>query len=82
MLKLKIGSEVILTVNVEQLIQDCLINAKTGNIWHVEFAQGSVCVKFSKEKAGFKAMKSPDLSRKRFWICYEQYETKVSVKKR
>ena len=83
MLKLKIGSEVMLTVNTD--IQDCLINVKTRTILHIEFAQGSVyevCVKYSAAQAGFKAKKSPDLSRKMFWISNEQYKTKISIKKR
>ena len=82
MLKLKIGSEVMLTVNTD--IQDCLINVKTRTILHIEFAQGSVyevCVKYSAAQAGFKAKKSPDLSRKMFCISNEQYKTKISIKK-
>lgn len=72
-----------LTVNTD--IQDCLNNVKTGNILYIEFAQGSVCevcVKYSAEQAGFNAKKSPDLSRKMFWISNEQYKTKISIKKR
>ena len=40
-----------------------------------------VCLKFSEERAGFKAMTSPDLIRKSFWIPNEQYETQISLKK-
>ena len=71
-----------LTVTLD--IQDCLINVKTGKILHFESAQGSffeVCLKFSEERAGFKAMTSPDLIRKSFWIPNEQYETQISLKK-
>lgn len=71
-----------LTVNTD--IQDCLINVKTRTILHIEFAQGSVyevCVKYSAAQAGFKAKKSPDLSRKMFCISNEQYKTKISIKK-
>ena len=38
LLKLKIGTKVVLTVNLD--IKDRLINYQTGNISHIEFAQG------------------------------------------
>ena len=79
MLKLKIGSEVMLTVNTD--IQDCLINVKTRTILHIEGSVYEVCVKYSAAQAGFKAKKSPDLSRKMFCISNEQYKTKISIKK-
>ena len=41
MLKLKVGTNLMLTVNVD--IQDHIIKAQTGIIRHVEFPQGSVC---------------------------------------
>ena len=41
MLKLKVGTNLMLTVNVD--IQDHIIKAQTGIISHVEFPQGSVC---------------------------------------
>ena len=50
LLKLRIGAKVMLTINID--IQDRLINGQTGNIRHIEFAQGSirkVYVKFSDE---------------------------------
>ena len=53
LLQLKIGVKVMLTVNIE--IQHRLINGQTGNVRHIEFAQGSVdkvYVKFSDERAG------------------------------
>ena len=42
LLKLKIGLKVMLKVNID--IQNGLINGQTGNINHIEFAQGSVCI--------------------------------------
>ena len=65
LLKLNIGAKVMLTVNID--IQDRLINDQTGNIRHIEFAQSTVyeiCIKFSDEKAGLKAMRSSYLGRK------------------
>ena len=41
MLKLKVGTNLMLTVNVD--IQDHIIKSQTGIIRHVEFPQGSVC---------------------------------------
>ena len=55
----KIGAKLMLTVNID--IQDHLINGQTGNISHIELAQGSACkiyVKFSDEQAGLKAIRS------------------------
>ena len=65
MLKLNVGAKVMLTVNLD--IQDRLINDQTGNIRHIEFAQSTVyeiCIKFSDEKAGLKAMRSSYSGRK------------------
>ena len=53
----KIGTKVVLTVNLD--IKDRLINDQTGNISHIEFAQGSVrkvYVKFSDEQTDLKEM--------------------------
>ena len=51
LLKLKIGANVMLTVNED--IQDRLINGQAGNVKHIEFVQGGihkVYVKFSDEQ--------------------------------
>ena len=40
LLKMKIGTKVTLTVNLD--MQDRLINGQTGNIKHIKFVQGSV----------------------------------------
>ena len=41
LLKLKIGAKVMLAVNID--MQYLQMNGQTGNISHIEFAQGSVC---------------------------------------
>ena len=81
-LKLKIGAKVMLTVNID--IQDCLINGQTGNIRHIEFAEGTihkVYIKFSDEQAGLKAMRSPYVGIQYSWVPIEKCETEISVKK-
>ena len=72
-LKLKIGAKVMLTVNID--IQDRLINGQTGNIRHIEFAEGTVhkvYVKFSDEQAGLKAMRSSYVGRQNPWVPIEK----------
>ena len=56
-----------LTVNLD--MQDRLINGQTGNIRHIEFAQGSVWkvyINFFDEQAGLKAMRSSYLDRRNY----------------
>ena len=82
LLRLKIGAKVMLTDNVD--IQDRLINHQTGNIEHIEFAQGTVCelyVKFSDEQAGIRAMRSSYLGRHSSWFAIEKCETEIPIKK-
>ena len=82
MLKLKIGAKVMLTVNIG--IQDRLINGQTGNIRHIEFAEGTVhkvYVKFSDEQAGLKAMRSSYVGTQNSWVPIEKCETEISVRK-
>ena len=69
-----------LTFNID--IQDRLINGQTGNISHIELAQGSACkiyVKFSDEQAGLKAMRSSCLVRQNSWVPIEEYETEIPI---
>ena len=82
LLKLKIGTEVMLTVNV--YIQDRLINDQTGNIEHIEFVQGTILkvyVKFFDEEAGTRAMRSSYLGRQNSWVTIEKCETEIPIKK-
>ena len=82
LLELKIGAEVMLTVNV--YIQDRLINGQTGNIEDIEFAEGTVCkvyVKFSDEQAGIREMRSSYLGRHNSWVAIEKCETEIPLKK-
>ena len=76
----KIGAQLMLTFNID--IQDRLINGQTGNISHIELAQGSACkiyVKFSDEQAGLKAMRSSCLVRQNSWVPIEEYETEIPI---
>ena len=71
-----------LTVNIG--IQDRLINGQTGNIRHIEFAEGTVhkvYVKFSDEQAGLKAMRSSYVGTQNSWVPIEKCETEISVRK-
>ena len=82
MLKLKIGAKVMLTVNID--IQDRLINCQTGNIRHIEFAEGTVhkvYAKFSDEQAGLKAIRSSYVDRQNSWVPIKKCGTEISVKK-
>ena len=82
LLKLKIGAKVMLTVNID--IEDRLINGQTGTIRHIEFAQGSarkICIKFSDEQTGSKAMRSSYLGKQNSWFPIEKCETEISIKK-
>ena len=82
LLELKIGAEVMLTVNV--YIQDRLINGQTGNIEDIEFAEGTVrkvYVKFSDEQAGIREMRSSYLGRHNSWVAIEKCETEIPLKK-
>ena len=56
--------------------------SQTGNVRHIEFAQssvGKVCVKFSYEQAGLKAMKLSYLCRQYFWVPIEKSKTEIPV---
>ena len=51
-------------------------------IRHTEFAQGSayeVCIKFSDEPAGSKAIRSYYLRRQNSWVSIEKWETEISI---
>ena len=51
-------------------------------IRHTEFAQGSayeVCIKFSDEPAGSKAIRSSYLRRQNSWVSIEKWETEISI---
>ena len=79
---MKIGAKMMLAVNLE--IQDRLINGKTGNISHTEFAQDSVrkvYVKLSDEQARLKAMRSSYLGRQNSWVPIEKCEAEIPIKK-
>ena len=81
MLKLKIDAKVMLTVNID--IQYRLINGQTGNIRHIEFAEGTVhkvYVNFSDEQADLKAMRSSHVGWQSSWVPTEKCETEISVK--
>ena len=65
-------------------IEDRLINHKTGNIGHLEFARNTVCKlykKFSNEQAGLKAIKLSYLGRQNSWVPIEKYNAEIPVKK-
>ena len=82
LLKLKIGKKVMLSINIG--IQKRLINGQTGNISHIEFAQGSVCkiyVKVSDEQADLKALRSSNLGRQSSWVTNEKCETEIPIKR-
>ena len=82
MLKLKIGAKIMLTVNID--IQDRLINGQTGNIRHIEFAEGTihkVYITFSDEQVGLKAMRSSYVGIQNSCVPIEKCETEISVKK-
>ena len=71
-----------LTVDLD--IPGRLINAQTGKISYIEFAQGivqKVYVKFSDEQAGLKAMRSCYLGRQNFWVPIEKCKAVVLIKK-
>ena len=71
-----------LTVNLG--IQDHLINGQTGNISHIEFAQGSVpkvYVNFPDEQAGLKAVRPSYLGTKKYWVAIEKCEAEIAIKK-
>ena len=64
-------------------IENCLIKSQKGIIRHIEFAQCSVhkvCLKFSDEQSGSKAMKSSSLGRQNYEEK-KKCEAKSSVKK-
>ena len=72
--------KVMLKVNLN--IQDRLISGQTGNISHIEFAQGSVWktyVKFSDKQAGVKAMRSSFLGRQSYWMPIEKCEAEIPI---
>ena len=69
MLKLNIGANVRLTVNID--MQDRLLNGQTAVIKQIEFAESSACkvyIKFSDEQAGLNAMRSSYLGRPNSWV--------------
>ena len=82
MLKRKNGAKLMLTVNLD--IQGLLINDQTGNINHIEFAQGSVWkayVRFSNKKASLKVFKSSNLCRKNYGVPIEKWKVDIPIKK-
>ena len=82
MLKLKIYAKVMSTVMLD--IRDCPVNGQTGNISHVEFAQGSVqkvSVKCLDQQAGLKAIRWSYLGRQNSWAAIEKYKAEVPKKK-
>ena len=64
-------------------IQNRLINGQTGNISHIEFAQGSIrkaYVKYSDEQAGLKAIRSSYLGRQNSWVPIEKCKDEILIK--
>ena len=71
---LEFGAKVMLRVNIS--IKDCLINSQTGNVRHIQFAQGNVSqvhFKFSDEEAGLKAAKLSYFGRNISWVPIENF---------
>ena len=82
LLKLKIGAEVMLAVNID--IQDRLINGQTGHIRHIKFAEGSapkLYITFSDEQVNSEVMQSSYLGRQNSRIPIEKCKTEISIKK-
>ena len=82
MLKLKIGTKPMLTINVD--IQDRLINGQTEKVKHTEFVQGSihkVYVKFFDGQARLIAVRLPYLGRQNSWIVIGKCKTEIPIKK-
>ena len=82
MLKLEIGANVMLKVNIG--MQDRLINGQTGNISHIEFAEGSVFVKYMQSFKMKSRLKNNDITsfiQTKFLCSYCKYETEIPIKR-